>query len=493
MPPEASSREPRLDWNGIASTFRVLSAWDVSSMEVMRRHQDIRPSARWLTQDSEPLALLFISHRWETLDHPDPDGRQLRAIQALLRRIALCMEAMMVARTERLRRVPSLTSEGSLQAQEIARRMLGFGPFGDASPRIEARDARKAISASFRALSGQPGAFRQWLLERIGVWFDYCCMPQRPLAVDELSEFRESLRNLDGLVRCSTVVALRTAGDDYPQRGWCASEFFLGSRGSFARSLFVRCEELEAGTEVALPPPPSVASTADTAVAGVVDESYRQNLAAFQDSIEQWSKAEEPLANTTPPDAWSAYRSLQGSGFFDRDSDPNPFRRVMDAVRGLERSLVENWLMSKETRVIDLGAEVSRAFDSIGLRCSDRLDLVYLGLLLPCQGWVETFRPLFRAGLDRYVNSVSGHTGPRGGEGAAAIPVMLKPVGEDVRALFFEVTPTTAATWVWRLSSHSGRDAREGPVIERLLSALNEHPPVYEFVEADQISTPRSP
>jgi len=75
----------RLTWNDVAASFRVVSADQFLSLQRMIRHQELRDKPMWLKWKDQPLTLLFISHRWETLDHPDASGRQLRAIQQFLR------------------------------------------------------------------------------------------------------------------------------------------------------------------------------------------------------------------------------------------------------------------------------------------------------------------------------------------------------------------------------------------------------------------------
>ncbi|HEY1302485.1 MAG TPA: hypothetical protein VGF24_02990 [Vicinamibacterales bacterium] len=448
-------------------------------MNSMPRHQDIRATARWLTPSSEPLVLLFVSHRWETLTHPDPDGRQLRALKLLIRKTILGLEAMMTTRTHRLELVPALTSEGSLQGYEIARRMLEFGVFGRASPSLPASEARTSIVDAFRRLGPNPNAFRSWVADRIGLWVDYCCMPQRPLVGSEVHEFRESLRSLDALVASSTVLALRVADDDYPARGWCAAEFFLGSKRSFSRSLFVDIDRLERTDDVAIPPAPSFASSGEATA--IVNDAYNLDFAAFRESLEAWSQFEQPLVDAWPPDGWSAYRTLQGSGFFDRKSDPNPFRRVLDAVRDIETWLIEHWLMRDETHVTDLGAELLQRIAGTGLECSDTRDLVYLGVLLPRHGWIECFRPLFDGAFEQFLQRAPERDSD---SGPLSIRVRLKPIDERLRVLFFAVTPPTAATWNSRLGQRSGRNAEERPIIEQLLAGLRDHPPEYEFVDS---------
>lgn len=476
--------ESKLDWHDIVSSFRVISARDLCAMETMERHQDVRDKVPWLTTEDRPLALVFISHRWETLQHPDPTGRQLRVIQEFLRRICTCVEAVMVPARERLQLVPSLSLEGTLQAEEVVRRMLCFGPFADASPCIGGHGAKRIVKEQFRVHSG--GAFYAWLASKIGVWLDYTCMPQRPLSAKDEPEFRRSLAALDSLVMSSTVVALRQADDDYAVRGWCASEFFLASNRSFSRGLFLDMARIENGKEVLIPDPPAPAGgAADAATKAVMMESYEQDLTAFHEACSQWSSFEGPLLDITVPDPWSSYRALQGSSFQAGDSDPNPFRRALEAIRGIETGLIENWLMSEQSRTIDIGKDVWDALQRVGLHCSEPSDLTYLGFLLACHGWIEAFRPLFRECLRAYLET-AGQRPIEWTRGAfPIINVALQPLDESLRSLFTSVTPSSPATWNSRLSSRLGGNPHESAVIEQVRKGLNERPPGFVLEKPD--------
>lgn len=472
--------EQTLTWSEAARSFHVMPADAVLRMARMERHQDVRDRVRWLTAEETPLALFFISHRWETLDHPDPTGRQLRAIQDFLRRLCVCIEAMMVDKESRLRLVPALSHEGTLQAEEVARRILGFGPFSDDGllP-LRGPARRELIKETFDRARQDSQAFQAWLAARLGVWLDYTCMLQKPLAPAEEQEFRQALMALGSLVASSTVLALRQAGDDYAARGWCVSEFFLASARSFSRGLFLDMERLARSEPVALPNPPGTDGSVPDAVARLMADSYQQDLSAFQADCESWSSSEGALVDATPPAPWASYRDLQGSSFHSAEQDPNPFRPVVELVRNIETALIEKWLMSDRPRTVDLGQDVGRFLERLGLRCSDPSDVVYLGFLLACHGWIDMFKPLFDDCLKRYVES---RAMPEGREARdARLAVTLQPLDQEVRALFLTVEPHSAGTWHSRLSASSGRDARERAVIEQVLSLLRDKPPRYVF------------
>lgn len=450
------------------AVFRVATAADILSLQAWERHQDVRNRLAWTAPDAPPLLLLFISHRWETPQHPDSTGRQLRGLQTFLRALLTAVEAMLVPTEERLRLIPSLDAEGALQAVEIARRLLGQGPFTD----------RPALEISAELARRTRPDFRAWLQARIGVWLDYVCMPQRPLSPEDQVLFDRSLRDLDQLVAASTLVALRQAGDDYPQRGWCASEFFLGSRGgdqgqlSFARALFVDIDRLERGETVA---PVGVATSGDAPSARVMSESHDQDARAFAEACAAWRNAPGPLAAGWSPGAWSDYRSLQGSGFFASQDDPNPFRRILEAVRAVEVRLIAGWLMSHRPRVIDLLAEVVSAVERYGLSCSDPRDLAYVALLSMVRGWLEPVRPLLVEGLRRYIDG--------GRVPSAPMPVRLEPLPDEVRARFASARPNSADTWRSRLTS-GGTGQAERALVEELRAGLARSPPRFTFLAA---------
>lgn len=482
--PDGVSRERvrdvgKLDWASVASRFNVISARDLLAMDRMRRYQDIRDEVCWLGASEPPLTLLFISHRWETLAHPDPAGRQHRAIQELLRRVCTCAEAMLVPRGERLRLVPSLEQEGWLQAEEILRRALGFGPFSDSEACVGGEEARKILEDRFAVRMADQGAFREWLAGMVGVWVDYTCMPQQPLARDEDAEFRQTLRDLDALVASSTVVALRHADDDYTVRGWCAAEFFLGSARSFSRGLFVDIGRLANAEPVAIPRSPRTGP--DALAAKVMTESYTNDLAAWREAVDQWSTFEGPLIREYPPDPWGRYRDLQGSAFSASNEDPNPFRRVLDAITKLETSLVENWLMSERDRTFDLGKEVDHFMRQEGLHCAKDWDMSYLGFIVSCHGWIDAFKPLLRESLRRYVETVDASRRDKVGT-VPALCVGLKPAGESVRALLSSVRPASAATWCSRLrSAGRGGSGHEASVVAQVRAAIEQNPLVFLF------------
>lgn len=457
--------ETKMSWEAVRSSFRVISASSLLEMTEMKRQQDLRDSAGWLTGDEPPLVLLLISHRWETATVPDPSGRQFRAVQELLRRIAIAVEAALVPRAERLRLVPSMVREGSLQAQEVARRLL----------RSEAFDghARERITSAFQSRGDDRHAFRQWLLARIGIWIDYPCLPQEPRSASDEEEFRGALLAVDALVSTSLVVALRYAGDEYPRRGWCAGEYFLASGRSFSRALFVDIERLKAGQEVAMPRAPEASERLKT-------ETYAQDLAEFQKGCSRWEAAD--VWDRIPGRPWATYCSLQGSAFHSVDDDPNPVRRSMTFVQCVERGLIQHWFMSERPRTFDLSMSLRELALRLELASADPSDLVYLGLVLASNGWIDALRPFLRANLAKYVAARPPSGGSQGARATPPLFVRLTPLPQEARTLLASASPSSPHVWQFRFSVRSGLAAREQELLERLRACLEREPPRFTLM-----------
>jgi hypothetical protein len=214
-------------WRSLAATFHLDAAADVLGAQRFERYQEWRARVHWFTPDEPPLCALFVSHRWERPDEPDPSGRQLRALQRFVELVTRCTAACFVPQAQRVAQLPSLDIEGSLQALVVALRMLDLDPLGQSFVPGPAR--RAEIAAKVAELDS--AGFAAWLASRIAVWIDYACVPQAPRSEDETRELAETLRRLPELMRASTLLALRHDGDEYAARGWCTTESFLGGLG----------------------------------------------------------------------------------------------------------------------------------------------------------------------------------------------------------------------------------------------------------------------
>jgi hypothetical protein len=164
------------------------------------------------------------------------------------------------------------------------------------------------------------------------------------------------------------------------------------------------------------------------------------------------------------PDGWSAYRSLQGSGFFAAAYDPNPARLGIEAMRSVSTEIIQRWWMSDALTTFDLVELLDQTMARHELLSTDTSDRIYLGLLLLSGGWIEALRPLFRACMEEYLRN----RGP--------LEVELEPIAPELRAVLMSVQPHSPSVWFSRLSSQTGHRAEEKAAIEALQTGFIIHP-----------------
>lgn len=384
----------RLSLRDAASRFWFLKAGDLLRMESFRRRQEL---------EVEPMApenchlLLFISHRWETAEHPDPSGRQLAALKSLIHLLCDACDALSAQSVEeRLRFLPSLRRYGALQAVLLISRL---------SP---------SVLTLGSSIEGKRA--REWLPNHIGVWYDFACLPQQPRSDGEEQEFQTALLTWPDLLLSEevSVIALRDAGDDYESRGWCFAEARLSSDKMVCRPLVLRLDRL--GT-LSIPQSPAAAAPAKD------DPStpFKAALAAWEDAGADATVAEA---------CWKILISQSSIA-----PDSLPLTEDDSPVLGLNRmvrpsvtwvSLLLAGLLAHRGRVVDVSEAILALLKEKGLRCSEDRDLVYIGLLALLWSCDERSRlaEFFRQCLKRHVNrggllmrvAVTGDSRPRGGQ-----------------------------------------------------------------------------
>ncbi|OGM48971.1 hypothetical protein ABOM_003136 [Aspergillus bombycis] len=198
--PEAGEYIITVDRDEVPRLCNIIHARDLCEFETMPRYQDIDP--RIFEWKEPPACILFISHRWETPTHPDADGEQLKAIIFLMQAIVKLASVYELPLDQRTAVVKTLKVHGYLQAANIVSRVADN-------------------------IGGVDGT----VLDKIGVWLDYMCLPQKsPSGVDDRTPankllFKEGLRQLPSLIAsCDFILSIRDQGDDYIQRAWCISE-----------------------------------------------------------------------------------------------------------------------------------------------------------------------------------------------------------------------------------------------------------------------------
>lgn len=186
----------------LAKMFCFLRAdWVASSHGPFAKHEvvlAISPEAFFSPEDP-PRAVVFVSHRWDTIEAPDPSGRKADAIRGFLEAAGRFgqPENLESAATE------DLLSHGAFQAAHFVSRAKVFGEHPQA---IVEKDHRFEVSRP--------------ILSQIGVWFDFTCLPQDGIS----KKLKESMLYLGALLLESNMLVLRHPTDEYETRAWCAVE-----------------------------------------------------------------------------------------------------------------------------------------------------------------------------------------------------------------------------------------------------------------------------
>jgi hypothetical protein len=189
------------------------------------RHQDISKIA--LGKPSAGDACLFVSHRWESKEHPDPEGQQATAIRA-----AVLATLVIAANFQTGKHFGGFA--GFIDCQILAHSILRCpGPTGHLA--AWARDNLVSHEFDIGNISEllKPNAIPSGLLaamDRIWLWIDFCCLPQSPRTLEEQSHFKESLTHLSDYQKNAVTLVLHGETNDLHTRGWCIFEY-IASRG----------------------------------------------------------------------------------------------------------------------------------------------------------------------------------------------------------------------------------------------------------------------
>jgi hypothetical protein len=197
--------------------FHYLRATAVLDLKQFQRPEETSwDSSMFHPDDQPPPLILFISHRWESHDDADPGRRQLRAIQSLLTSIREVAASRSAAPAERVRRLPSIRIHGLFQAALI----LGAS---------DSSNDEDNVWRNWEPVIKSAGDVD--VLQHIGIWYDYACMPDGDGTTNGNEDgLAQILSQLPDLVRACPIVILRSKGDRYSERGWCAAEVAAARR-----------------------------------------------------------------------------------------------------------------------------------------------------------------------------------------------------------------------------------------------------------------------
>jgi hypothetical protein len=186
---------------------------------------------------------VFVSHRWLTPLHPDPEGMQASLIAWQL--LGYLCEAIQVAAARGLdvprRFHPAVHAVIGVAGSELAESILVhvLRPMGSSrlgrmleevrslEPLVEdhgvaASAGDQACERLRRVLGERPTLAAA--ADRINLWYDYSCMPQEPRTPAEQAQFEQGLRHLNILQGLSFTAVLLDEVTDYMGRGWCVLE-----------------------------------------------------------------------------------------------------------------------------------------------------------------------------------------------------------------------------------------------------------------------------
>jgi hypothetical protein len=192
----------------------------------------------------------FVSHRWQTPTHPDPDGLQARVTAWQL--FAYLCDAIRIAHLRGLhqprRRNPLVGAVVGVAGTELAesllvnilRRVLSDDEVVQAMEEVRVLDTLiedYGVATATRdddldelagALDSSP--VLRTLVDRIFVWYDYSCLPQPPRTDAEETLFRQGLEALNACQVLGRTVVLLDEAEDYLSRAWCTLEALIADK-----------------------------------------------------------------------------------------------------------------------------------------------------------------------------------------------------------------------------------------------------------------------
>jgi hypothetical protein len=185
----------------------------------------------------------FISHRWLSPTVPDPDGTQARLaawqlVSAMCEAVYVAQERGLHVPRRKLSFVSPIGPSGSDLAESLIVNVLRYAMDATSLAAVHAeilplqqvtsdngvQTAHTDVDlVRLRELVGGHPRLKA-LLERVHVWYDYSCLPQKPRTAEEQGEFEWSVRHLELYQFLGRTAILLDEADDYLTRAWCTLE-----------------------------------------------------------------------------------------------------------------------------------------------------------------------------------------------------------------------------------------------------------------------------
>lgn len=189
---------------------------------------------------------VFVSHRWLTPTHPDPEGLQAASVAWQL--VGHLLNAVW-AGVARGRHVARKTSFGHRvigpSSTELGESILAnlLSPLQDVQFSLIVEEAERfadvddlgvALGRSDHGLKQMRDRLEKTpmlkaLLGQFRVWYDYSCMPQEPRTPEEESRFEMLLAQLGLIQTLGRTVVVLDGVEQYLSRGWCTYEVLLSN------------------------------------------------------------------------------------------------------------------------------------------------------------------------------------------------------------------------------------------------------------------------
>ncbi|HXU39157.1 MAG TPA: hypothetical protein VN937_22575 [Blastocatellia bacterium] len=336
------------------SDFCLLRAsWILRSRGPLPKYEDVRqqhPDA-YFSGGSVPKSVIFVSHRWDTLECPDSSGKQADAIRYFLKATLDISEGLAKQSTASDITEAYLLRHGSFQAAYFYEEGMSF------VTKDNARGWTKLHSEC---------ATPERILESIGIFYDYSSVPQDKSS----SRLVEVLRHLQNLIVTSTKLILRRPDDSYEERAWCAFEVAVSPNLDHMQCLPIVLRMDKIGDQITQE---EISETPETAgfAATLMDSSndFKKTVIAIAvyyfmtlDSLED---SRECCLFTTrrAPNLFKGHKNLLWTAY-------SLLKRSSDEFRSGRRSR-----LSVEELVV-------AAMDSAGLRTSYPPDLLYVGHMI---------------------------------------------------------------------------------------------------------------
>lgn len=317
------------------------------------KYEDVRQhhTDAYFSPGSVPKAVIFVSHRWDTLEHPDSSGNQADAVRYFLKAIldiSTCLTeecaASEITKSDLLR-------HGCFQAAYFYENGMSF----------VTKDNSRGWTKLHKECAGPDR-----ILDSIGIFYDYSSVPQ-----DKTSgRLVEVLRHLHNLIATSTMLILRRPDDSYEERAWCALELAVSPNLDRMQCLHIvlRMDKIGARiTQEEISKTPERPGFATKLME--LNDDFRKTVIAIAvyyfmtlDSLEDSRKC-SLFTTRRAPDLFKGHKELLWTAY-------SLLRRSSDEFRSGRRSR-----LSVEELVL-------AAMDSAGLKTSYPSDLLYIGHMI---------------------------------------------------------------------------------------------------------------